>query len=77
MSEAERLLKAINSAAEKLPENWMVSIDIENGFGGVSLSNLKGDDIDSNDFTSPDDNLAEQLENAIAYAIANDGEQAQ
>lgn len=75
MSEADRLHKAINSAAEKLPESWMVSIDVEGGYAGVSLADPFGEVIPNDDFTSCDSTLAEQIEDAIAYAITNDEEQ--
>ena len=75
MENAERLVKAIKSAAEKMPEDWMVSIDMEGGYAGVSLVDPSGDVIDSNEFMSPDDTIAEQLENAIAFAISIDSQQ--
>ncbi len=75
MSEAEKILKAINAAAKKLPENWNLSIDIEQGYAGVSLVDPFGDVVDSNDFCGPDDTISEQLENAIAHAVEMDGTQ--
>lgn len=60
--------EAMQKAAGHLPCGWIVSVCCERGAGWVELSNPDGDHINFD--TSPDKNLAEQIDDAIAHAIS-------
>lgn len=61
-----KLGSAIENAASKLPEGWMVSINIDRGGCGVSLFNPDGDDVE----VEQSEFLADDINNAVAEAVA-------
>jgi len=59
----------IENAAEKLPPNWNIEIEVECGWAGVHLKNPKGEYCEVEE--RPDNTLAEDVEQAIYYALAH------
>lgn len=57
----------IDSAAENLPEGWSIAVNIESGYGGVTLFDPSGSDaelsLEGNDFC-----LDRQLQICIDFA---------
>lgn len=62
----ERLGAAIENAAENLPEGWDITLAIEKGAGVATLRDPHGNDICGGEYDG--DDLAETIENAIAFA---------
>lgn len=63
-----KLGAAIENAAGKLPEGWMVSINIEGGGYGVSLFDPNGNDVE----IDQSEDLVGDINNAVAEAITID-----
>jgi hypothetical protein len=57
----------MQKAARDLPLGWEIAVVCEKGAGWVELHNDEGDHVEFD--TSPDRNLAEQVCDAVAYAI--------
>lgn len=67
MGEVEKLWKAVNIACEILPEDWAISIRLEQGCADVYLSKPDGTDIDMA-HAAPDFSFRERIEYATMLA---------
>lgn len=65
----EGLLAAVNSACGELPDGWSIELNIENGYGGIELFNDEGEKIPSEECLVDDCTLAEDIGNAVQFAI--------
>lgn len=68
--ENKRLLKAIANC-DKLPDDWTVEISIDNDIKRAYLIDPEGDSVECHEIYDDFTELPEQIENCIAYAIAN------
>jgi hypothetical protein len=66
--------RAIDQAAHTLPEGWVIVLQIELGYAGILLEDPNGEHIETEDYTSHDSHLSEQIRDAIAHAIASNDE---
>lgn len=60
-----------NKVCRDIPENYTLSLDMEIGSGGWALWCNVGGYVDPEEYTSVDNSLEQQGEDALAYAIAN------
>lgn len=57
--------RAIQRAAEVLPRDWQITIEVEQGSGYVNL-HFQGDEIE---FGEPSDGIADRIKDAISAAM--------
>jgi len=62
--------RAMEHAAETLPEGWTITVEVERGSGSVLLYTPEGDEVDEG--FGGGDHFYEEIEEAIAYACAMD-----
>lgn len=62
--------RALEHAAEALPEGWTITVEVERGSGSVLLYNPQGDEVDEG--FGGGDHFYEEIEEAVAYACALD-----
>ena len=71
--DSKRLQKAIENT-KRLPDGWTIQIWIENDSVLTFLNDPFHEDIDRYQVYDDFAELPEQIENSIAYAIANNGD---
>lgn len=69
---ADELLDFANKVCRDLPEEYELALHLEKHSGGFILYR-NGLNVDLEDYTSVDNSLIQQGEDALAYAIANAG----
>lgn len=57
---------ACNLVARHLPAGWSITIELEKDGGGVTLTDSSGEEAE---FPSNYENVEEELDDALAYAI--------
>lgn len=62
------IFDAINDACKVLPDEWIISLQMENGSAHVELYDPDGNEIELPD--SADKDLAEQINEAIETAVS-------
>jgi hypothetical protein len=70
IQENERLLRAIQNC-NKLPEDWTVEISLDKDIKRAYLVDPEGELVDQDALYDDFTEFPEQIENCIAYAIAN------
>lgn len=58
---------ATNTAARHLPDGWQINLSIERGAGWVDLFDEDGDQVEFD--TSPDNDLGQQIDDAVDHAL--------
>ena len=63
---------AIEVAAERLPEGWNLSVDVERGSAVVLIWDQEGEPVDHDEYEDQDGDIAQEIRNAVAHAIARE-----
>lgn len=63
------LLHAMNDACLKLPGWWTISFEVSGNSGSINLCDPEGNTLSADDYGSVDSTLAEQVGEALAYAL--------
>lgn len=59
-------------ACEKLPDWWIISFEVEHNAGWINIADPEGNAIGVDTFGSCDSTLAEQVGEALAFALEHD-----
>lgn len=71
-NEGEDLYAAMMEACKRLPKWWSISFYVEKDSGSIELVDEDGNAISVDTFGSVDSSLAEQVAEALAFALEND-----